>query len=53
LILRNARKLRTELLRIDAIRAHHRADERVGQQFIECQFVVALSHCSSPWFDLN
>ena len=37
-------KLGTELLGIDAIGAHHGADERVVQHLIECQFIVAESH---------
>ena len=53
LILGDAGKLEPELLRIDAIRAHHRADQRIGQHLIECQFVVAVSHCSSPCLGLD
>src|SRR3954471_9396939 len=40
----NASKLGAKLVRIDAVGAHHGADQRIVQHVIECQFVVAKSH---------
>src|SRR5262249_19604692 len=43
-LVRDAGKLGAELIGVDAIGAHHGADERVVQHLIERQFIMAKSH---------